>query len=144
MPSVYFSRWENKLRSLVFLQQIGHVFQTDAQCGGIVQQRGYCGRQYPRYAQGDQRQVEGHDKPVAAVDPIHQRFTELTQRHQLKEILRGNGDVGDLSGDGRAGGDGNAGIRLGEGGRIVDAVPHHDNGVSLFLFLTDKGGLVLR
>ena len=123
MPSVYFSRWENKLRSLVFLQQIGHVFQTDAQCGGIVQQRGYCGRQYPRYAQGDQRQVEGHDKPVAAVDPIHQRFTELTQRHQLKEILRGNGDVGDLPDDGRAGGDGDAGVRLGEGGRIVDAVP---------------------
>ena len=78
-----------------------------------MQQRGYCGRQHPRYAQGDQRQVEGHDKPVAAVDPRHQRFTELTQRHQLKEILRGNGDVGDLSGDGRAGGDGNAGIRLG-------------------------------
>ena len=66
MPSVYFSRWENKLRSLVFLQQIGHVFQADTQCGGIVQQRGYCGWQYPRYAQGDQRQVEGHDKPVAA------------------------------------------------------------------------------
>ena len=76
-----------QLRSLVFLQQIGHVFQTDAQCGGIVQQRGYCGRQYPRYAQGDQRQVEGHDKPVTAVNPRHQRFTELTQRHQLKEIL---------------------------------------------------------
>ena len=44
-------------------------------------------RQHPRYAQGDQRQVEDHDKPVAAVNPIHQRFTELTQRHQLKEIL---------------------------------------------------------
>ncbi len=42
------------------------------------------------------------------------------------------------------GGDGDAGVRLGEGGRIIDAVPHHDNGVSLFLFLTDKGGLVLR
>ena len=76
-----------QLRSLVFLQQIGHVFQADTQCGGIVQQRGYCGRQYPRYAQGDQRQVEGHDKPVTAVNPRHQRFTELTQRHQLKEIL---------------------------------------------------------
>ena len=112
-----------QLRSLVFLQQIGHVFQTDAQCGGIVQQRGYCGRQYPRYAQGDQRQVEGHDKPVTAVNPRHQRFTELTQRHQFKEILRGNGDVSDLPGDGRAGGDGDAGVRLGEGGRIVDAVP---------------------
>ena len=76
-----------QLRSLVFLQQISHVFQTDAQCGCIVQQRGYCGWQYPRYAQGDQRQVEGHDKPVAAVDPIHQRFTELTQRQLKKQYL---------------------------------------------------------
>ena len=75
------------LLCIFVLQQIGHVFQADTQCGGIVQQRGYCGWQYPRYAQGDQRQVEGHDKPVAAVDPRHQRFTELTQRHQLKEIL---------------------------------------------------------
>ena len=95
-----------------------------------MQQRGYCGWQHPRYAQGDQRQVEGHDKPVAAVDPIHQRFTELTQRHQLKEILRGNGDVGDLPGDGRAGGDGDARVRLRQSRGVVDAVTDHDDRVS--------------
>ena len=78
------------------------------------------------------------------MDALHQCLTEPAQCYQRKQILRGNGDVGDLPGDGRAGGDGDAGVRLGEGGRIVDAVPHHDNGVSLFLFLTDKGGLVLR
>ena len=53
------------------VQQIGHIPQADAQRGPVVQQcRG--GRwQYTRHAQRDQRQVEAHDKPVAAVDALH-------------------------------------------------------------------------
>ena len=53
------------------VQQIGHIPQADAQRRPVVQQcRG--GRwQYTRHAQRDQRQVEAHDKPVAAVDALH-------------------------------------------------------------------------
>ena len=126
------------------VQQVGHIPQADAQRGPVVQQcRG--GRwQYTRHAQRDQRQVEAHDEAVAAVDTLHQCLTEPAQRYQREEILRGNSDVCDLPGDGRAGGDGDARIRFGEGRRIVDAVAHHDNGVALRLFLPDKRGLVLR
>ena len=46
----------------------------------------------------DQGQVEAHDEPVAAVDALHQCLTEPAQCYQRKQILRGNGDVGDLPG----------------------------------------------
>ena len=112
--------------------------QADAQGGAVVQQCRGGGRQYPRHAQYDQRQVEAHDEPVAAMDTLHQCLTEPSQRYQRKQILRGNGDVSDLPGDSRAGGDGDARVRLRQSRGVVDAVAHHDNGVSLRLFLPDR------
>lgn len=53
------------------VQQVGHIPQADAQGGPVVQQRRGGGRQYPRHTQCDQRQVEAHDKLVAAVDALH-------------------------------------------------------------------------
>ena len=53
------------------VQQVGHIPQADAQRGPVVQQRRGGGRQYPRHAQCDQRQVEAHDEAVAAVDALH-------------------------------------------------------------------------
>mgnify|MGYP003182334917 CR=1 FL=1 len=50
------------------VQQVGHIPQADAQGGPVVQQCRGGGRQYPRHAQCDQRQVEAHDEAVAAVD----------------------------------------------------------------------------
>ena len=49
------------------VQQVGHIPQADAQGGPVVQQCRGGGRQYPRHAQCDQRQVEAHDEAVAAV-----------------------------------------------------------------------------
>ena len=77
--------------------------QTDTQCRPIVQQRRGGGRQYTRHAQCDQCQVEDHNEPIAAVDTLHQCLTEPAQRYQCKKVFRGNGDVGDLPGDGCAG-----------------------------------------
>ena len=53
------------------VQQVGHIPQADAQGGPVVQQCRGGGRQYPRHAQCDQRQVEAHDEAVAAVDALH-------------------------------------------------------------------------
>ena len=59
--------------------------------------------EYACHAQDDQHEVEAHDEAVIPVDAPHQRLAELPQRHQLEQVLRGNGDVGDLPGDGGAG-----------------------------------------
>lgn len=69
-----------------------------------------------RDAQNNQREVEAHDEPVVAVDTRHQRGRKTAQRDQLKQVLRCNRDIGNFARDCRAGGDGNAGVRLGERG----------------------------
>ena len=65
---------------LFIVQQVGHIPQADAQRRPIVQQRRGGGRQYPRHAQYNQRQVETHNEAVAAVDTLHQCLTEPSQR----------------------------------------------------------------
>ena len=79
-----------------------------------MQQRRCGRRQNARDAQNNQREVEAHDEPVVAVDTRHQRGRKTAQRDQLKQVLRCNRDIGNLTRDCRAGGDGNAGVRLGE------------------------------
>ena len=54
-------------------------------------------------------------------------LAELSQGHQLEQVLRGDGNVGDLPRNGRAGGDGDARVRLGQGGGVVHAVADHDD-----------------
>lgn len=101
-------------------------------------------RDETRHARHDQQGVEGDDGPVVAVDALHQLGAEPTQGHQLKQAVRGNGDVRNLLGNGSSRVDGNPDIGLGERGGIVDAVSDHDDGVSVFPGLFDEGGLVLR
>ena len=82
-----------------------------------------------RYAQADERPIEADNKAVVVLDAAHQGHGQLPQAHQLPQAVGGDGDVGDLPGDGRPVADGDARVRLGEGWGVVDAVPYHENGV---------------
>ncbi len=97
-------------------------------------------RQDAHHAQADEGPVEADDKAVVVLDAVHQGHGQLPQAHQLPQAVGGDGDVGDLPGDGRPVADGDAGVRLGEGRGVVDAVPHHEDGVPL----TPQGGHIVR
>ena len=60
------------------------------------------------------------------------------------EIIRRNGDVRDLSGNGRAVTDSNAHIGLGQRRGIVDAIPNHDDRMAFRPFRLHKAGLIRR
>ncbi|CAN4028581.1 NADPH-dependent glutamate synthase, partial [Dysosmobacter welbionis] len=64
---------------------------------------------------------------------------QLPQAHQLPQAVGGDGDVGNLPGDGRPIADGDAGVRLGESRGVIDAVPHHEDGMA---FLPQSGHIL--
>ena len=109
-----------------------------------MQQGGGGGGQDPGHAQQDQSQVEGHDEAVVPVDAPHQGLAHGPEVDQGGEIVRRDGDIRDLPGDGRPGGDGDAHVRLAEGGAVVDAVADHDDLAPGGVLRADEGGLVLR
>ena len=78
------------------------------------------------------------------MDTRHQFSGKTAQRDQLKQVLRCNRDIGNLTRDCRAGGDGNAGVRLGERGGIVHAVADHDYRAPGGFFRANERRLVLR
>ena len=57
------------------------------------------------------------------------------------EIVRSDGDVRNLPGNGRAVIDGNAHIGLGQRRRIVDAIPDHDDYMAIGPLRLHKAGL---
>ena len=64
------------------------------------------------YAQSDQACIKAYDKPVIAMDPFHQRITDLPEDHDLLQIISTDGDISDLTGDLRAVSDGDSHIGL--------------------------------
>ena len=88
-------------------------------------------RQDARHTKTDQRPVEPDDKAVVVLDTAHQAHGQLPQAHQLPQTVGGNGDVGNLPGNGRSITDGDAGVRLRKSRGVVDAIPHHQYGVPL-------------
>lgn len=89
------------------------------------------GGKTPGNAQGDQTSVKAKHKAVNCMDTFHQLHGEYPQPNQLPQAFRRNGDVGDFLRDGGAVADGDSHIGFGQGGRVVDAVSHHNNGVPL-------------
>ena len=65
------------------------------------------------------------------MDTFHQLHGEQPQPNQLPQALRRNGDVGNLLRNGGTVADGDSHIGFGQGGRVVDAVAYHNNGVPL-------------
>ena len=61
-----------------------------------------------RYAQADERPIEADNKAVVVLDAAHQGHGQLPQAHQFPQAVGGDGDVGDLPGDGRPVADGDA------------------------------------
>ena len=102
------------------------------------------GGQDARHAQKNQAQIKAHNEAVVPMDAIHKALTDAPQRHQLEQILGGDGDIGDLPCDGGAGGDGDTGIGLRQGRGVVDAVTDHDDRVSGGTLPADEVCLILR
>ena len=101
-------------------------------------------RQESGHAEDDQTKVEADDEAVIAVDAAHEGLADSAQRDKLEQILRRDGDVGDLPRDSRAGRNGDARVGLRQGRGVVHAVADHDNGAARSLFPADERGLVLR
>ena len=76
------------------------------------------------------------------MNPRHQGLADLSHGNQAAEILGGDGDVGNLPGNGCAGGDGNACIRLRQGRGVVDAVADHNHLASGRMLFPNECGLV--
>ena len=109
-----------------------------------MQQRRGRRRQNPGHAQNDKREIKAHNEAVVAADARHELGRELSQGHKLEEVLRGDRNVGDLSGNRGSRRDGDAGVGFRECGRVVHAVADHDDRAPGGLFRADEGGLILR
>ena len=111
--------------------QPAHAPQADAQGGEIVQRGRGGGRQNTGHTKGNQGAVEADNEAVVGVDARHQRHGDPAQLYQFPETVGSDGDVRDFPGDGGPVADGDARIRLGQGRRVVDAVAHHQDSMSL-------------
>ena len=95
-------------------------------------------------AEGDQAAVEADDEAVVAADAPGQSQRQPAQPHQFPQAVGRDGNIGDLPGQRRAAADGDAGVRLGQGRRVVDAVPHHQDTVAFPAQRGHIAGLVGR
>ena len=77
------------------------------------------------------------------MDAAHEGFADFAQRDKFKQILRRDGNVGDLPRNGCAGRNGDTCVGLRQGRRIVYAVANHDNRAARGLFPADERRLVL-
>ena len=116
---------------MFWLGQCSHAVEAYAKGRQVVEHGGGGWRQDTCHAKTDQCPVEPDDKAVVVLDAAHQTYGQLPQAHQLPQTVGGNGDVGDLPGNGGPVADGDTGVRLREGRRVVDAIPHHQYGVPL-------------
>ena len=87
---------------LFFLNwQSAHAVEAYAQSGQVVEHGGGCRGQDTRYARPMSAPVEADNETVVVLDAAHQSHGQLPQAHQLPQAVSGDGDVGDLPGDGR-------------------------------------------
>ncbi len=89
-------------------QQARHAPETHGERIRIVQQRRGRRGQDARHAETDQHKVEADDVSVIRVDPVHERAAEPPQCQKRIEVVRADGDVRHLAGDGRAVADGDS------------------------------------
>ena len=90
------------VRLRFFGKQVRHALEADGKGRRVVQKRRGRRRQDPGHAKHDKREIKAHNEAVVPMDAIHKALTDAPQRHQLEQILGGDGDIGDLPCDGGA------------------------------------------
>ncbi len=93
---------------------------------------------------GNANEVVDGRKEEIHPDPPHGLPGQVEAGENVQEVVLNEDDVGGLEGNVRPGPDGNADVRLGEGGRVVDAVPDHGDAFALSLEALDFADLVRR
>ena len=72
------------------------------------------------------------------MNAAHQSHAQCPEEDQLTQVLRGKRDIRDLTRNGRAVGNRDADIRLGECRGVVDTVADHDDLAARLMFLPHK------
>ena len=109
-----------------------------------MEQRRGGGRQHAADPQGQQAGIDGQDGAVVAADAPEHPLGQAAQGGQLPQVGGQQGDVRHLPG--QVGGvlHGHGHVGGGQGGGVVDPVPHHDEPVAPGLVALHQGGLVRR